>query len=149
MSHRHLFCLRRPNAADQARLFAVACIRIVGWFYSEPSESVVEMVECRDTHAPVPGDGFAEPAGVTHRDFQNIRKLCVRRDTASSELGDGLGRKFAVVEPFHEIRTSLESSAIEKYLPNLVLRNSLEHFYKCSFRLRQRKLSRRAYVKAP
>ena len=29
------------------------------------------------------------------------------------------------------------------------LRNRLEHFYKCSFRLRQRKLSRRAYVKAP
>ena len=28
------------TAADQARLFAVACIRIVGWFYSEPSESV-------------------------------------------------------------------------------------------------------------
>ena len=46
------------TAADQARLFAVACIRIVGWFYSEPSESVVEMVECRDTHAPVPGNGF-------------------------------------------------------------------------------------------
>jgi hypothetical protein len=75
------------------------------------------MVECRDTHAPVPGDGFAEPAGITHRDFQNVRKLCVRRDTASPELDDGLGRKFAVVEPFHEIRTSLESSAIEPLQP--------------------------------
>ena len=71
-----------PNAADQARLFAVACIRIVGWCYSEPSESVVGILECLDMHAPVRCDGFAEPPRIKDWDFKNIRKLSGRDHTA-------------------------------------------------------------------
>jgi hypothetical protein len=76
----------RVGRTAERRLLAVACIRLVGWCYSEPSESVFEIVEGHDKHTPVHCDGFAKPLGVKHWFFKNIREFCVRRNISISEV---------------------------------------------------------------
>jgi hypothetical protein len=128
-------------------LLAVACMRLVGWDYSEPSESVFKIVEGLDIHAPVHCDGFAKPPWVKHWFFKNIREFCGRRNPPISELKDRVGREFTIVEPFHGFGISRKSPTIEEYFLNLVSCNSLKHFQKGPLRLLQRKLPHCAYVK--
>mgnify|MGYP003694768845 CR=1 FL=1 len=71
-SHR---LVRKADVPDQARLFCVACIRLVGWQYSEPSKRGLQIVEGLDNHATVHGDGFAESPRIEHRFVKNISEL--------------------------------------------------------------------------
>ena len=134
---------------DQARLLAVACTRLIGWCYSEPSEGVFEIVEGLDKHAPVHCDGFAKPVWVKHWFFKHIRELYGRRNTSIFKLQDRVGREFAIVEPFYGFGISRQSPAIEEYFLHLVSSNSLKHFQKDPLRLLQRKIPHCASVKEP
>ena len=125
------------HATDQVRLLAVACIRLVGWCYSEPPESVWEIVEGLDIHATVPGNGFAELLCIKHWLCKDVCELYARGHTAICEHPDCLCREFAVVEPFHGFGFSRKFSAIEEDFVNLVSCNSLQYFLKSPLRLLQ------------
>ena len=140
--------LRYPYMWIRRGLLAVS-IRLVGWCYSEPSESDFEIVERLDMHAPVHRNDFAKPQWVKHWFFKNIREFCVRKNPPISELKDRVGREFTIVEAFHRVRISRKSPPIEEHFLNLVSCNSLKHFQKGSLCLLQRKLPPCAYVKKP
>ena len=66
---------RWSKGSDQMRLFRVACILLVGWYYSKPSESIFNIVEGLDKHTPVRCNALAEPLWVEQWFFNDESEL--------------------------------------------------------------------------
>jgi hypothetical protein len=130
-------------------LLLITCLRLFGWCYSEPSESVFEVVEGLDKHAPVHCDAFAEPPWVKDWLCKNVREPRCRGHTAISESRDGVCHKLPVIEPFHGRRISCKFTSVEENLFNLVSYNILKHFPKGPLRLLEREIPRCFYMKKP
>src|SRR5215213_2573043 len=121
----------------------------LGRCYSEPSESVFEVVEGLDKHAPVHCDAFAEPPWVKDWLCKNVCELRCRGHTVISESRDGVCHKLPIIEPFHGCKISCKLTSIEDNFVNSVSCNSLKHFPKSPLRLLERKLPRYLYMKKP
>src|SRR5215217_6316379 len=98
----------------------VACICLVGRWYSKPQESLFTTVKHLDPHAPVRCDGFAEPPLVKYWFSENVCELYGAGCAPSCKTRYRLSRKVAVIESFHGCGFPNEVPAIDERFVTLV-----------------------------